>query len=233
MISHRSPSTLAWLSVALASGCTHITHPARVLPGRSVDLALGRVHDDYTEGRLVREPEPAPDFTVGQIHLREGWVFPSGRGLQLELAGQRRWRENQFANNSVKTSLSIWVDLYAQVVASAPIDAGIGLMVGTDPLLYFMIGKRFAPSANWSIDVAGGSRIGYYQSLSIGAGQDDVRLEPFANLAVTLDRFRLGMFADTVVFGSGEIKLCDDACFRDSLVTGQFAVGAFVGYLLN
>jgi hypothetical protein len=232
MISRRSPWALACMSVALGSGCTHITHPARVLPGRSVDLALGWVHDDYTEGRLVRQQEPAPDFTVGQIHLREGWVFPSGRGLQLELAGQSRWRENQFANNSVKTSLSVWVDLYAQVLAE-PIDAGIGLLVGTDPLIYFMVGKRFAPSANWSIDVAGGSRIGYYQSLSFGAGQDDVRLEPFANLAVTFDRFRLGVFADTIVFGSGEIKLCDDACFRDSLVTGQFAFGAFVGYLLN
>jgi hypothetical protein len=226
-------STVRQILVASVLGlaaCTHITHPARVLPGNSVDILVGRVHDDYAaDNTLVRVPEPAQDFTVGQLHLRHGWLFPDGRGVQAEVVLQKRWRENESANRSVTASGWAWLDLYGQLLAG-PVDAGVGALVGVDPQIYAMIGKRFGLTADWAVDGAFGSRVGYFDSLSREASeQDGLRLEPFANLAFTTGRLRLGAFADTMITTGPPVKLCEDSCYHDSFVDGQLTLGLFAG----
>jgi hypothetical protein len=211
-------------------GCMHITHPARVLPGYSADVAVGRAHLDYGESsRPARDPEAPADFTIAQLHLRQGWVLPNGKGVQIEVIGQKRWRQDEQRNQVTRSTLAAWVDLYGQVLAG-PVDVGIGGVFSGDPEIYFMAGKHFTPGG-LIVDAAVGLRFGYFPAFAFDSSRSaDMRLQPFSNLALTLGRLRVGAFLDAYLIG-GPLKLCDDACFRDSYVSGQLAAGAFTGWM--
>jgi hypothetical protein len=218
-------------AAALVVGCMHITHPARVLPGDAVDIAVGRAHLDYDSmNRPDRDPDPGADFTLAQLHLRRGWVLPNGKGFQIELVGQKRWRQYEPHTRGVTHStFAMWADVYGQL-AAGQLDLGVGAVLGAEPEIYAMAGKQFFLAGSWALDLAAGMRFGAFPAFAFDSSQGlAMRIQPFANLALTVGRLRVGAFVDAFVLG-GPFKLCDDACFSSSYVSGQIAGGAFTGW---
>jgi hypothetical protein len=219
------PLRIIVASSGLLAACGHITHPARVLPGWSVEGTVTGIRREYYEIAQVdsyyprTDPPPDPTLYTFQAHLRHGWKFDSGRGLQLELMVPVA---SMIGDHGLLFS---WGDLYWQILAGG-LDAGVGALVGFDPQIYAMTGKSFAFGPDSVLDLALGSRLGLDDDTG---GRAPLRAEPFLTVGVSAGALRLGLFADHVVaFGDG-FRTCDENCERQDFFRRQYAVGIFAG----
>ncbi len=221
----RTSLRLTFAGCVLVAACGHITHPARVLPGWSVEGTVTGIRRAYYQidqpGSYYPQADPAPDPTLYtfQAHLRHGWTFDSKRGLQLELMVPVASTIRDYG------LLFSWVDLYWQFLAGG-LDAGVGALAGLDPQIYAMAGKSFAFRQDSLLDVAVGSRLGLADDTG---GRAPVRAEPFLTAGVSVGTLRVGLFADYVIAFADSIRTCDENCERQDFFTGQYALGIFAG----
>lgn len=196
---------VAALGIALGA-CSHVVHPARVMPGFSADLIAAPTirRSEDTRDPPTFSPENHKGVAV-QLDLRYGWAFPSGRGIQVEAM--------------LPGSLAV----YGQLV-SRP-DIGLGLLVGPNPGAYGMIGNSWLDADGRGYHLAAGGKLGVLPPIKREGPNPNGAV--FATAAYSSGAIRAGLMAEHLEFAR-TWSLCDENCEPENYYRRSSSIGLFV-----
>lgn len=190
-----------------ATGCPHITHPARVTPGFSADALVAPAIEKYEE-----PSRPAPRDSAGsgsqydvQLDLRYGWARRDGLGIQIEAM--------------LPHALAVYTQLHAEP------DLGAGLLVGPNPGVYAMVGNAWLADGR-GCDLNAGVRL---HALMVDGRNDGPIANGalFATAAYSSGAIRAGLFAEHHEFAR-PTSACDENCTLEDHVRRRSSAGIFV-----
>lgn len=207
------PIALAFMTV-VAMNCSHISHRAKVREGVNISVmgAPSRETYDPPNKDYYRRFEPEIDFageggTDYQISGGYAWRLRNDRKLMPQLT---------FAVSSKHGSYLPSAGLYYQAtIDSSPSSAGIGVIVGLDPMIYLMWGRDFFK------DSRGRGKLG--ADLALGYGWAPAFLID-SRISYQLDIISFGLLAEYRYF-PGVLETCVENCDYTNYVKSRLSVG--------
>lgn len=202
---------------AIAAGCAHVTHPARVTPGYSADMVVAPAIERYEDHGDPADAERDLVYDL-QFNARYGWTRGEGRGIQVEAMMPMGRYPEKFGPAWL---IGSWIAVYRQFRGNP--DLGAGLLVGLSPGLYGLIGRTWQER----VDLAAGARLNYV--VPNGSGDHGTLSGAvFSTLAYRAGSYRGGLLIEHME-QSKATKECDEVCEPSDYLRRRSSIGLFVG----
>lgn len=200
-------------NMAFLAAWSHVAHRARVEPGPNISVLYGPMYHTYFA--------PPPDYWEPQKEAgRESRDLQMNAGYAWKIKQDRRLLIQAVLLSDFEQALILHsFDFYYQT-KSFPSNGGIGIMLGLDPRLYFMVGRDYGKAHK---------TFGTGLDFCIGFGLAGISVIPQFMYTVRLYNLQATLTAEYRYFLT-DADICDENCSQADNIHSRLFVGMIISF---